>query len=61
VECKAPEVNLKATSLQQIGQYNRILKARFIAVTNGIKHYIWAYHGKDYEALTSFPPFPGSQ
>jgi hypothetical protein len=40
-ECKAPHVELTQEVLDQAGKYNQILKAPFIAVTNGKEHRIF--------------------
>lgn len=39
VECKAPSVNIQQTTFDQIIAYNRSLKATYLLVTNGLKHY----------------------
>ncbi|HEY0743744.1 MAG TPA: type I restriction enzyme HsdR N-terminal domain-containing protein [Chryseosolibacter sp.] len=39
VECKSPTLALSETTLQQVSAYNASLKAKFIAVTNGLVHY----------------------
>lgn len=59
VECKAPEVKIDQQSLNQISVYNKNLQADYIAMTNGLKHYIWRLlPEKDkYEQLGAFPPF----
>lgn len=39
VECKAPEVELTSSVIDQIGRYNVHFKAKYLFVTNGLKHY----------------------
>jgi hypothetical protein len=39
VECKAPEVVLTDKVVDQIIQYNSIIKVKFLWVTNGLVHY----------------------
>ena len=39
VECKAPHVNINQETFYQIGKYNSQLKAKYLVVTNGNKHY----------------------
>ena len=39
VECKAPEVNISQQTFDQIAQYNLVLKAKNLMVTNGLNHY----------------------
>lgn len=38
VECKAPEVNIDQSTLNQAANYNRVLHAPFLLVTNGLNH-----------------------
>jgi len=57
VECKAPEVKINTQSLQQISQYNKILQARYIAVTNGLSHFVWSFQNNAYKQLKEFPSF----
>ena len=59
VECKAPTVKLSATTLQQISGYNAALDAQYLAITNGMKHYVWKKNpiGSAYEQLSEFPHF----
>lgn len=39
VECKAPNVKITQGTFDQIAKYNFALKARYLIVTNGIKHF----------------------
>lgn len=39
VECKAPEVTITQQTFDQIAQYNLVLKAENLMVTNGLNHY----------------------
>lgn len=57
VECKAPEVKIGKEALNQISVYNKITKARYVAITNGMKHFIWEAGEKNYNQLTKFPAF----
>lgn len=60
VECKSSTVDLSIQSLLQVSTYNASVKAGYIAITNGLKHYCaqvdWQ-QGKT-EVLDSFPKFP---
>lgn len=38
-EVKAPEVNVSAKTFEQIFRYNHYLKAPYLVISNGIKHY----------------------
>ena len=41
VECKAPSVAIGQDTVDQAGRYNTILGVQYVAVTNGMKHYLW--------------------
>jgi hypothetical protein len=39
VECKAPGIRINQKTFDQIGQYNKVIRAHHLAVTNGLTHY----------------------
>jgi hypothetical protein len=39
VECKAPNIDINQKTFDQILIYNKILKSKYLMVTNGIIHY----------------------
>lgn len=39
VECKAPKVKITQKTLEQIAQYNMVLRVPYLLVTNGLTHY----------------------
>ena len=39
VECKAPNIEINQKTFDQILIYNKILKSKYLMVTNGINHY----------------------
>lgn len=39
VECKAPEIKINQKTFDQIGQYNKVIQARYLVVTNGNTHF----------------------
>ncbi len=41
-ECKAPGVRIRQGVFDQIGRYNRVLRVRYLLVTNGLTHYCCA-------------------
>lgn len=57
VECKAPEVKIGKDVLQQIAVYNKTLQAEYVAITNGLNHFIWKFASDNYSQLTQFPSF----
>jgi len=38
IECKAPHITLTQRTVEQVCVYNHTVNARFIAISNGIKH-----------------------
>lgn len=58
-ECKAPEVAINKQTLAQAVRYNSVLQARYIILTNGLKHYCCRYREGRYEQLRSFPRLDG--
>lgn len=62
IECKAPEVKISQDTFNQVAAYNTGGKShtRFLAVTNGMKHYCCELsdaEGKEYRFLKDFPDF----
>ncbi len=54
-ECKAPDVVIGERTLAQAVRYNSVLGARFIVLTNGLKHFCWECREGHYEQLSGFP------
>ena len=54
-ECKAPDVTIGERTLAQAVRYNSVLGARFIVLTNGLKHFCWECREGRYEQLADFP------
>lgn len=61
VECKRPEVVLSQEVINQAARYNLSLRAPHLAVTNGLKHQIFAidFNGGKYQALPDLPVYRG--
>jgi len=60
IECKAPDITLGSSVMEQAGVYNAFLKAPFIAVSNGLLH-LCAEMNSDMNGFTfcdSIPSFP---
>ncbi len=57
VECKAYDVAINEATLKQIATYNKTLKAKYIAVTNGLKHFVWQLQAAGYQQLGEFPRY----
>lgn len=59
IECKAPDVKIVQATFDQVSSYNRVVEARFLAVTNGLKHFCWRIDSESgrYEFLDGLPRF----
>lgn len=61
IECKSPEITLSQDTFNQAAIYNVSgkTKTRFLAITNGLKHYCCQmnYEQNKYAFLKDFPPF----
>jgi len=47
VECKAPSIKIDQKTFDQANQYNWLLKAPYLILTNGLKHYICQINFKE--------------
>lgn len=58
-ECKAPEVKITQAVFDQIAQYNMLLKAKYLLVTNGFDHFVCEIDSerKTYSFLTDIPDY----
>lgn len=54
-ECKAPDVPVDKRALAQAVRYNAVLGARYVVLTNGLKHYCYEYRDGSYTQLSEFP------
>ncbi|MDK2771991.1 MAG: type I restriction enzyme HsdR N-terminal domain-containing protein [Flavobacterium sp.] len=59
VECKAPEVQITQGTFDQIAQYNFVLKAENLMITNGLNHYFCQmdFENEQYVFLKELPEF----
>jgi len=57
VECKAPNIKINQKTFDQANQYNWLLKAPYLFLTNGLKHYICQINFKEqtYQFLKELP------
>ena len=57
VECKAPNIEINQKTFDQILIYNKILKSKYLMVTNGINHYYCKINEdrNNIKFLTNFP------
>lgn len=59
-ECKAPDINLSNKEIlqevyAQATRYNAVVKAPYIIITNGLRHFCFEQGPEGYKALASFP------
>lgn len=54
-ECKAPDIVIGRKTFDQAVRYNSVLGARYVVLTNGLKHYCCEASGGTYVRLDSFP------
>lgn len=59
VECKAPEVRISQGTFDQIARYNLELKAEYLMVTNGLRHYFCKmdYTHEKYRFIEDIPGY----
>ncbi len=57
IECKAPDVQLTQKTFDQANRYNWLLKAPYLIMTNGMKHYICEidFEKNNYKFLNEIP------
>lgn len=57
VECKAPTVKIDKTVVDQAMRYNSVVKARYIILTNGLKHYCFEQTDQECTQMNTFPQY----
>jgi len=57
VECKSPEIEISHDTFMQTAHYNKSIKARYVAVSNGLVHYA-AKPNYDENELVFMDDFP---
>lgn len=57
VECKAPGVALDQKVVNQVSIYNKELDSKYLAITNGMKHFIWKKGEKAFTQIKEFPVY----
>nr|WP_262910964.1 type I restriction enzyme HsdR N-terminal domain-containing protein [Flaviramulus multivorans] len=59
VECKAPKIDIKQDTFDQIARYNLKLNATYLMVSNGLNHYYCQmdYKNECYNFLEDIPQF----
>lgn len=54
-ECKATTVAIDQAVFEQAVRYNSVLGARYVVLTNGLKHYCYTQQEGRYTPLNAFP------
>ncbi len=59
VECKATNISITQETFDQIARYNLVLKAQYLMVTNGLKHYFCQmdFENEKYSFLENLPNY----
>jgi hypothetical protein len=59
VECKSADIGISQEIFEQVARYNFTLKARFVAITNGLKHFCCSidHENQKYEFEKDLPVF----
>ncbi|GAA4898388.1 type I restriction enzyme HsdR N-terminal domain-containing protein [Flaviramulus aquimarinus] len=59
VECKAPKIDIKQDTFDQIARYNLELNATYLMVTNGLNHYYCQmdFENERYRFLKNIPEY----
>lgn len=57
IECKNSSIKFGKETLNQISIYNKVVKAQYVAITNGMNHFIWEFASGEYTQLTQFPAY----
>lgn len=57
IEYKAPTIAITRNVFDQIARYNMVLGARYLVVTNGMRHYCCEIRDGNYRFLESLPAY----
>ena len=57
VECKSPEIKLDQKTVDQAAMYNVDVKAKYVAISNGLKHFCYEA-GEKVAEITLLKDFP---
>ena len=58
VECKASSIAIDQKVVNQVAQYNKILSAKYMAVSNGLIHFVWKKENSKFIQVKEFPDYP---
>lgn len=60
-ECKAPDIAITREVFGQATRYNAVVGARYVILTNGLRHFCFERTGDGYRPLPAFPRLDGTQ
>jgi hypothetical protein len=57
IECKSADLQISQKNFEQVAAYNVSLKAKYIALTNGLQHFVCSvdHENKKYEFIKDLP------
>lgn len=56
-ECKAPGVKINQVVMDQAAVYNKIIKAPYVCLSNGLQHFCVFYHENNFTFLNEIPTY----
>ena len=57
-ECKSYDIPPDQKAVVQLAAYNKILDAKYLAITNGLVHYVWQKNENGWRQNRTFPNYP---
>ena len=57
VECKAPNVKLSSKALDQALIYHKVVKSKYIMITNGTKHFCYELTNNEIKPISNIPSY----
>ena len=57
VECKAPSIKLNTDSFHQSINYQKVVQAKYIVITNGTTHYCFQFKNTEIKFLKNIPHY----
>ncbi|MFR9503170.1 MAG: type I restriction enzyme HsdR N-terminal domain-containing protein [Rikenellaceae bacterium] len=57
VECKAANIPIDKEVFAQAVRYNSVVGARYVVLSNGLKHFCFEYSNGEYLPMNKFPQF----
>lgn len=63
IECKAPQIRISQDTFDQIAQYNFVLNASYLMISNGLEHYYCQmdFENEKYHFLKEIPEYKAKE